>query len=202
MILPANLAAAVAAGRKTTHRLPSCPWKPARRVAILSAVREPGDEPLCYAHVNTVEHTTLRPLSREQAGAEGFGGVRGPLNFKRYWLEHHDRAWIVSHDVVTDEMVAERFASHHEGLPVTVLSWALCEAPDLFLAQPTRGSGDYTRNPHRAIDPLPVMGPTSMDIKRAREEGERQRASFRRDLEAERAQRKRNRVDRMFRDAA
>lgn len=191
MILRANLAAAVASGRKTTHRLPSCTWKPGRRVAILAIDRESGDPPACYVQVNAIEHITLWALSREQAAAEGFGGVRGPLAFRRYWLEHHDRVWIASHDVVTDEMVAARFASHHEGAPVTVLSWAVCEAPDLFLAQPTRGSGDYTRNPNRAIDPLPVMGPSELDVRRAREEGERQRASFRRDLEAERAARKR-----------
>ncbi len=196
----------MAAGRKTTHYLPPCLWKPGRRAAVLSVDREPGDEPLCYVQVHTVVHTTLRPLSREQASAEGFGGVRGPLNFKRYWLEHHDRTWFADRLAfgLTDELVAERFASHHEGTPVTVLSCSLCEAPDLFLAQPTRGSGDYTRNPHRAIDPLPVMGPSELDIRRSREEGERQRASFRRDLEAERAERKRNRqrMDRAYRDAA
>ena len=113
MILPTNLANAVAAGRKTTHRLTRCSWRPGRRIAILADAREPGTDPLCHVEIADVELTTLWALSREQAAAEGFGGVRGPLNFKRYWLNAHDRAWVATHtgDGLTDEHVADRFAS-------------------------------------------------------------------------------------------
>ena len=184
MILPTNQAQATATARKTTHRLRVGRWTPGKRIPI----RDP-DELLCHVEITAVHPDVLVDLTREQASAEGFGGIRGPLTFRRAWLQRYDRAWLNKEDR-SDEDVAQRFNARHAGDPIIILTWQLVEAPDLYLAQPTRGSGDYTSNRHRAIDPLPVMGPTPEMVKKAREEGERQRASFRRDLEAERARQK------------
>lgn len=203
MILTSKETAAVAAGRKRTHRTAAaCRWRPGHRLTIREPPRKTGrsvsatntEANRVYVEITDVEHVPLAALTRDEATAEGFGGARGPLAFKRRWLERHDKAWVAKReatdDGLTDEQVAGRFVDHHEGDPIVVLSWRLAEEPDLYLAQPTRGSGDYTRNPHRAIDPLPVMGPTPERIRLANEDGERRRASFRRDLEAERAARR------------
>jgi uncharacterized protein YhfF len=193
VILPASLARATANGRKTAHRQPpNHTVRPGQRIPI----RADGEHH-CHIEVLAVHQDTLRDLTREHAAQEGFAGARGPLNFRRYWLERYDKAWSErqhgSDGGLTDEAVAARFNTRHVGLPIVVIEWVLTEPPSKFLAAGSRG-GDYTYTLSRAIDELPVMGPTPAEIKKAREEGEQQRASFRRDLEAERAKRKRERI--------
>jgi uncharacterized protein YhfF len=193
VILPTPLARATANGRKTTHRQPpNHTVRPGQRIPI----RADGEHH-CHIEVLAVHQDTLRDLTREHAAQEGFAGARGPLNFRRYWLERYDKAWSErqhgSDGGLTDEAVAARFNTRHVGLPVVVIEWRVTDAPNRFLAAGSRG-GDYTGIPARAVDPLPVVDPSPADVKRAREQGERQRESFRRDLEAERARRKRERI--------
>jgi hypothetical protein len=199
VILPAPLARATANGRKQTHRRPTDhAMRPGKRLAIREASPAGRVSELhCHVEITSVEQTTLRDLTREHAALEGFHGARGPLNFRRYWVEQHDKTWAErqygSDGGLNDEAVRERFNARHVGTPITLIHWRLTEAPSRFLAAGSRG-GDYTYTPARAVDELPVIDPSPADVKRARELGERQRASFRRDLEAERAKRKRERI--------
>jgi hypothetical protein len=201
LIFPAKQAAAIARGAKTTHRTPpSTVWRPGRTIAVQATV---GAEPVCHVRVLSVTEATLNDLTRQEATREGFDGARGPLNFKRAWIEGQDGAWIrrqAATDLgVTDEEVACRFADRWRWAPILVVTLELAEAPSLYLADVRAGGGDYTTSSRRAIDELAC--PSAADAERARAEGERQRASFRADLEAARAERKAAR-GRAFRDAA
>lgn len=190
MIFTEKAAQAITTGRKTQHRVPtgSRRWTPGKRISIQN---EKGEDPICHVEITTIQRGSVLQPDRDIARAEGFDGVRGVLNLKRGWLERHDAQWCkkrkASDEGLTDELVAARF--DRKPIHVDVITWKLCEAPDLYLARPTRGAGDYTRNHHRAIDDLPVIDQVTMEryAKKARELGEKQRTSFKQDLEAERA---------------
>jgi hypothetical protein len=202
VILPAPLARATAAGRKQTHRRPhDSTMRPGKRLAI----RADG-ELHCHVEITTIQQTTLTDLTRDQAAQEGFAGARGPLNFRRYWLERYDKQWATrehgSDGGLSDEAVAARFNDRHVGLPITLIEWRVTEDPDLYLAAPgqgdllDKGNRDYTRNQHRAVDPLPVIDPVLQE--RYAREAE---ASFKRDLEEGRKEQRKKRLN-MFRDKA
>lgn len=218
MILTERLALATARGTKTTHRLPVGtpttwqrhrvingekryygpietrePWKPEVTDHPLHvACREQDEEgqPRVSAYVKVLdyEETTLKVLTRAEATREGYVG---PLDFRRDWIQRYDKAWARKQDELTDEMVTARFNDRHVGTDIYVVHWQVCAAPALCLADPRRGAGDYTHSPSLAIDPLAeVLEVDALRLKKAQLEGEKQRASFRRDLEAERAVRK------------
>ena len=198
MIFPK--AEAIANGRKQTHRVAHRPsWRPGLRIAVQAQPRGPK---LAYIEITSTDKTTLTGLTRPEAEAEGHGGARGPLAHKRAWLEQHDRAWVAKHQAsdegLSDETVAQRFTERHVGTPITILRFRLCEEPDLYLTNPIAGkSGDYTTSQHRSFDELPVAQPTDAAVRKAREEGEKQRASFRKKLEAERARVKAERIPKL-----
>lgn len=218
MILSQRLAAATAQGRKTTHRVPVGtestwqrsrtingekryygpletrePWKPDvtdHPLHIATAEKDAEGHPLTetYVKVLSYEEAPLTALTRAEAVKEGYVG---PLDFRRDWIKRHDRTWERKQDELTDELVTARFTDRHAGTLVYVIRWQVCAAPALCLADPRRGAGDYTYSPSLAIDPLAEV--TEVDaqrLKRAQAEGEKQRASFRRDLETERARRR------------
>ena len=78
-------------------------------------------------------------------------------------------------------------------LKTTKAGRALLNAPiehtPLYLARPGRNQGDYTTVRHRAIDDLEVVPPAQGYVEKARITAAEARASFRRDLEEERARR-------------
>lgn len=75
------------------------------------------------------------------------------------------------------ELLERRESRNREGLPVTL--WEITEAGrsalrpvervvderPVFLARPTRGSGDYTTNPARRIDSAEVMDPDRVSLR-------------------------------------
>lgn len=205
MIFPAKQAHAIARGTKTTHRTrPSMVWRPGCTIAVQAAARA---EPVCHINVLAVTEATLANLTRQQAMVEGFAGARGPLNFKRAWLDRYDPAWIrarlgTEDDTgITDEDVVRRISERWLYSPILVVTIELADTPSLYLADVRGGQGDYTRNPGRAIDELACPPFVERLAEQARAEGERQRASFRRDLEEER-KRQRNARGLRRRDAA
>lgn len=162
-----------------------------------------GDKPQppAIGHVriasNHREHLFITPAT---AKTEGHPSIEA---FKRAWVRDHDRAFIDQHALdfnwarYTGQgsiswILLERFKQRWEGREVWVITFELV-AEVRYLAQPdpVKAQSDYTRTPSRSIDPLPVIDDLTQErfAKKAREEGVKQRDSFRRDLEAERARR-------------
>lgn len=159
MIFSKQQANAIATGRKTTHHTKQDALRVGARIYVTTQGREA--EIVCYARVVSVEQRGLRDLTRAEAAAEGYMGPRGPLNWRKAWLEAHDKAWALrqaqTDEGLTDEKVATQFA-FHVGAPVCVLSFELAEEPDRWMA---RSSGrltahQATSNPRDAIDDVPL----------------------------------------------
>ena len=212
MLLSEGQARAVDSARKTRHTLPAKrPWRLQLRIGIRDRYGV-----ICHVETTDVQHDVpLTVPTRQHAALEGYAGVRGPINMQRAWLEAYDKGWVrKAEDTdmgVTDEAVAQRFAGRWVGVPVHVLTWRLVESPLVFLAAGSRG-GDYTANPARALDsdaPCPPREFVEAEAKKAEARRQTQAASFRHDLEAERARRKginpeglSNRALRQINDAA
>ena len=160
MIVSKQQALAIAGGRKTTHRTPNTALKVGHRQAV--SYRESGTlHTVCYIEATAAELGQLGELTRAQAKAEGFDGVRGPANHRRAWLEEHDRDWMAqtkqTDEGASDEVIAQRF-QRLAGRDITVLTLKLVEAPDMFMA-PSSGrltKNQTTTNPRRAIDDAAV----------------------------------------------
>jgi hypothetical protein len=161
VILNRQQAKAIAGQRKTTHHTTHATLKTGARIPI--SVRQPNgtSEIICHAEITAIEPRQLRDLTRDEARAEGYDGARGPLVFRRAWLQQHDRSWFeaakLTETGLTDELVARRWR-RHEGTPVHVLELRLAEPPDRWMA---RSSGrltshQTTSDPRSAIDDLPV----------------------------------------------
>lgn len=160
MIFSRQHANAIAKGWKTTHHSMVRALSVGARVPV--SVRTPNEAQIvCYVRIAGMEWRGLRDLTRIEAKHEGYDGSRGPLNWRRAWLEEHDKAWAWEQAKtdrgLTDELVAERF-HRHKSKPVHVLTLELVEEPDQWMA---RSSGRLTAhqttgNPHAAIDELPV----------------------------------------------
>lgn len=240
MILSAKQAESAANCRKITHRIPVADPKAWRRSRMIGRERrfygpeqvsipkiphvgeripvsKAGQPSMWFEVLSITEAVELGELTRQEANAEGYGGVRGSLLFRDAWLERYDRAWMTKRKAALDAAtmdhgallaaehiwdLATRYRDRHAATLIHVITWQACEAPDIYLADTRRGQ-DYTANPGRAIDlaPVPPRAFVDAEARRADEAGVKQRASFAAALAAERAQRKADR-GRSFRHAA
>lgn len=165
MILPKQQANAIASGRKTTHHTTNDALKVGARVNV--SYRD-GKQLVktCYIRIVAMEERELRDLKRDEAKREGFDGARGPLNFRRAWLEVNGRYTVKN---FTDEAITELYAAY-VGRTVHVLTLALAEEPDRWMA---RSSGRLTNrqstsNPRDAIDELPLAPQAFVDAEATR----------------------------------
>lgn len=147
-------------------------------------------------------HATVVDVRREWLGAITFAdakaeGHRTTEDFKVAWTRDRDsrevarsEAWALrelGEDGLREALLA-RFVRHHAAREVWVVSFRLSEGRDRFLAAGSRG-GDYTSTPARALDPdAPVLD--EVELARYAKKAEAHRASFKADLERERAARK------------
>lgn len=169
MIFSRQQADAIAMGRKTGHHTTTRAFREGARIPVATRGRWGEEwrgaklpaEIICYVRVTGVERRGLRDLTRAEAAREGYMGPRGPLNWRKAWLEAHDKAWALrqaqTDEGLTDEAVSAHFASY-VGAPVCVLSFELVEEPDRWMA---RSSGwltahQATSNPRDAIDDVPL----------------------------------------------
>lgn len=202
MIFKPVLARAVASGKKTQTRRPVTP-KPCRYKVGHDYAVQPGrgKEGIARIKVLDIREERVGQISHQDAKAEGF---RNQAAFKAYWTQIYDAAWVRSQETVKhpdgvvetlsplDEgELAERFSERHAHKLVTVIRFELVQDTPRFLAQPGPNQGDYTEQRHRAIDDLEVIDDLTATryAKKAAEEAEKQRASFRVDLERERKHR-------------
>lgn len=171
MIFSRQYANAIATGRKTKHHTTVRAWREGSRIPVTVDA-----EPVCYVQVVNVEERGLRELTRTEAKHEGYDGPRGPLNWRKAWIETHDKTWATKQlrtdEGLTDEAVAIRF-KFYEGTLVHVLTLELVEEPDQWMA---RSSGrltahQATSNPRDAIDDVPLAPREFVDglAKRANE---------------------------------
>lgn len=201
MIVTARMANAIRVGRVTQVRLPRITGRPA-------ALRVGHDYPVQVRRGKLIQGDGPRievlASRSERAGDISYAGARSEGyrttdEWKVAWVRRYDngyRSQRTTNDAlwltgVVDGILLVRFERRHASTPVWVVTFKTI-SPQRFLARPTRTSGDYVRNPGRAIDPVECVDEATQDgyAKGAREEGERRRASFRRDLEEERARRK------------
>ncbi|MEJ7783403.1 MAG: hypothetical protein WKF96_01280 [Solirubrobacteraceae bacterium] len=216
MILPRKQADAVASARKTEHRIPAIDGgRTFQRSRTINGERRyygPVEErprqtlPLIGARISLGQHrravvleieesVTLTEPTRTIAKAEGYGNdARAVLELKRDWLARHDNTWYAQQaygtdDGLTVEKIAARFSTEHVGRRIHIIHLANTEAYDEFMA-PVGGS---TSSPSMSIDPDAPMPPAEyVDnlAKQAEVRNAEMRASFKRDLEEERARRK------------
>jgi hypothetical protein len=176
VIFTRQQANAIATGRKTRHHTMITTLREGARVPVtVRGHRE--SEIACYVRILSVEKRPLRELTRAEAKLEGYDGPRGPLNWRRAWLDAHDRDWTQlqarTEEGVTDDVAAERFRWIANVLGTYVLAFELTEEPDEWMA---RSSGrltarQATSNPRDAIDEVPLAPQGFVDglAKRANE---------------------------------
>lgn len=164
MIFSRQHANAIATGRKTRHHTTIRALREGARIPVTVRQLLQGvcdAEIVCYVQITHVEGRGLRELTRTEAKHEGYDGPRGPLNWRKAWIETHDRTWALKQagtdEGLTDEAVAIRF-KFYEGTLVHVLTLELVEEPDQWMA---RSSGrltahQATSNPRDAIDDVPL----------------------------------------------
>ena len=191
MIFTPQLARAVADGRKTQTRRTVKADKPCRYKEGHDYAVQPGrgKPAICRLNVLEVREEPLGDITHRDAKAEGF---RNTAAFKAYWVRLHDREWAEEHEEESEAV--DRFNARHAHRLVHVIRFELADVPRYLASQLDvltghTDDGEYTTNRARSIDQLEVIPPFVGDVERARRVGEQQRASFRRDLEAERARR-------------
>jgi hypothetical protein len=137
--------------------------------------------------INTVTHLHLGDITHQHARMLGH---RGTAAYKRAWLNQHDRPWL-ERELRGDQEQLDRYQTHWAHREAILITYTAIDNPK-YLAHPIPGrSGDYTPNRHRSIDPdAEAIPPSPLDVERARRESQRQRESFQRDLEQERARRR------------
>ncbi len=223
MIFTAQHARAVLDNRKTqTRRLVKagkrCRYSEGHDYAVQPGRGKPA---IGRIKILDVREEHVGDITYKDARAEGH---RTTDAFKAAWVRIHDANWIERQEVTTDEHgtidgdrwmtdtdLLPRFDARHAHKLVHVITFTAVQDNPLFLATQhdilhgRTDTGEYTTRRDRAIDDLEVIPPTNGEVERARLEGERQRESFKRDLEAERARRRheeRNARLALFRDAA
>ncbi len=166
--------------------------------------RADGVTPAVHAQVVAVHRAWLGSIDFAGAKAEGY---RTTDDFKVAWTRRTDRVtaaherWAVrelGEDGLRAHLLA-RFVRQHAATEVWVVTFAISEGRDRFLAAGSRG-GDYTATPARALD---TDAPCVDDLELARyaKKAEAHRQSFKAALEEGRAARKAQR-GRSLRDAA
>lgn len=200
MIVSPRIARAIRAGQITQLRLPrvpgrTCPYRAGHdypvQVRREYGISNDGDARI---EVFAVSRQLAGELTFNDARREGF---RTTDEWKVNWIRRYDAAYRRQQAIndylwstgAVDSIMLERFERCH----AFALVWAIAFKPaqgKRFLARPTRTSGDYVSHPGRAIDPIECVDAETQEhyAKAKREDGERRRASFRRDLEEARSQ--------------
>lgn len=170
MILTRQQANAIATGRKTTHHTLHDTLRTGSRIPIQVRTRPRQTDIVCHAQITATEQRPLRDLTRTEAKREGFDGPRGPLHWRKAWLQQHDGAWFSRQELsdtgLTDTAAQDRFQVKHAGQPVTVLTLQIAEEPDRWMA-PSAGKQtkhQTTSNPRQAIDELAVPPQEYVDM--------------------------------------
>lgn len=208
MIFTKRQAGAIARGQHTRMCIPVVTGRPC-------PVKLNHDYPVQYrdgrrlpmmGRIKIVSHAqqVAGEITYAEARAEG---CRTTVHWKTEWVRRRDAVWLAREKVdlvavyddevsIVDWILLERFEQRH----ARTMVWALTIEPVVdaprFMAHPTRTSGDYITTTTRAIDPVECIDEATQEryAKATQEQGERQRASFRRDLEAERQRRRNLRV--------
>lgn len=203
---------AIAAGRKTQHRIPATygttTW---RRYRVINGARRhygPLEErpkenrPKLGANVSlgegrravileVHEDVELTEPTRAMAKAEGHGNqARAVAEYRKAWLEAHDRVFVREQQAtdlgLTDEVIAARFTAKHVGRRIHVVVMTTTEEHTRYLA-PVSGT---TQDPKRSIDPeASVIDPEPAYVKRAAEVAVQQRAAKQEEIADRRAAR-------------
>lgn len=144
---------------------------------------------LCHIIITEVNEQWAGEVTFRQARACGY---RTSDDWKAAFVAVNDKPFMDTvvdmDDTAAREAAIARFERRHAGRRVNVIAFKLEVDPVRFLAQ---GWPDYTGQRHRSIDPdAEVIPPSPARVKRANEEAEKQRASFRKDWEAAHAKRK------------
>lgn len=197
MILSPPQARAVAAGRKTTHRVPANgPQCSSAKVGVQYPVK-PGrsKDPICHVEVTEITQQRLGDITYQDARAEGF---RTTQEFKAQWVRQHNAGWVERElldkaQAIEDQclldpegyVLCRRFDLHHAHRWVHVIRFKVVSDRPKYLA-PKLG---YTSSSSRAVDKLEVIDPAMGYVERAREESMRKRSR----LQQERAQSQRMR---------
>lgn len=197
MIFDTRQAKAIARGVKTQHRVPVLPAR--AKVGHDYAVRRD-----VRVTVLGRRRVLLGDITHRDARAEGH---RTTDEFRCGWVRRYDKAWLARErfglvdDVDDLELVAlvdgllrDRFEARWAKREAWCIDLALVTDAAQYLARQgdiLAGGPQYTPIKARAIDPIEaVCGPwLDREARRRAEHGERMRASFRRDLEEERARR-------------
>lgn len=199
MIFPSKEARAITDGRKTQCRLLLNKTKP--KVGHEYPI-QPQDkdrivrESIGRLKVLDVQESRLGDITYQEARAEGH---KGTGYWKAAYVRHHDRRWLEALEQHTGEVdepvLVARFDARHAHKPCWVVTLQRVVDIPRFMADQrvkTTGDGQYTPTPARSIDPTAECVDELYQerlSKKATEEGAKQRASFRRDLERDRAQR-------------
>lgn len=205
MIFPKEQANAVARGAVTQTRrlvMGRCQLRVGRDYAVQPGAGRPS---VCRIKVNEITHAQAGEITYREAKVCGY---KTTDDFKVSWTRAHDRQWVERERVdlvaVYDDNVSivkwillKRFEQHHARTPVWVIRFEVQPDVPRFMAHATRTNGDYVHHPARAIDREECIDEQTNNTyaKASHAEGERMRASFRADLEDERARRRRLRVE-------
>jgi hypothetical protein len=153
---------------------------------------------LCHIIIAEAWEMWAGEVTFQQARACGF---RTTDDFKAAWVAQWDKTFMKTlvemDDAQAHEAAVARFERRHAGRRAQAIRFTLAVDTPRFLAdQRVSHGGDddgqYVTTRARAIDDLECIDELMQKryAERAAKEAERQRASFRRDLEAERARRK------------
>jgi hypothetical protein len=213
VIFTAHQAHQIAVGRQTQTRVPAftgkpCPVKVSHDYPV--QVRR-GSKLVSEGRIKILGRGQQRAgdITYTEARAEG---CRTTVDWKTQWVRRRDTVWLAREKVdliaVYDDEVSivnwillKRFDERH----ADALVWALAfepvvEVPRFLADQRIKATddGQYTTSPARAIDPAECVDQATQEryAKLKHEDGERRRASFRADLEAERQRRRNLRVTR------
>lgn len=205
MIVTPRVAHAIGAGHVTQARMLRVEGRPPR-------LRVGHDYPIQVRRGKRIDADGTRievlTVRRELAGEITYAGAksegfRTTDEWKVGWVRKHDNGYRAQRSVndclwltgLVDGILLTRFELRHAAVPVWTVTFKTIPA-QRFLARPTRTSGDYVRHPGRAIDPAECVDEQTQEryAKATHEEGERRRASFKDDLEAERQRRRNLRV--------
>lgn len=197
MIFTSRQARAIAGGRLTQARIPvfagrACPMKVGHDYPV-QVRRGRKLDSLLRIKILARGKQRAGDITLAEARAEG---QRTTADWKRAWVRRHDTQWTArdelfddGNDIVNDILLA-RFEERHADTLVWAIAFEpLVDAPR-FMARPTRTSGDYVAVTARAIDPVECVDEVTQAhyAKLKREDGERRRASFRRDQEEARGE--------------
>lgn len=169
MILPANSITKILKGQKTMWRTPiteprwatrnngtrylTTPFTPT--IGQTLPVK-PGPRTDPTLHI-TITHARREPLGAITYTDARHEGHRTRDEFKIAWVRDHDRTWTNQNPHADNDDYLVRFDHRHAERMVWAITFTPNHDVDQYMARPTANSGDYTRNPRRAIDDIPTV---------------------------------------------